>query len=115
MNSHRDNVKDVLAGELGKLGIELDELPAEIADEVFNVLGITEEQQDMTGAFDIVPKNVNGNSDEGASEHDEQLSLVIMTLEHWEKTGKLLSVPTEDFKKLCSFINDIKDHRGYVS
>lgn len=51
MNSHRDNVKDALAGKLGELGIELDDLPAEIADAVFDALGITETEQDAEGGY----------------------------------------------------------------
>ncbi len=51
MNSWRDSVKDVLGVKLGELGIELDELPAEIADDIFDALGIVEDEQDMIGGY----------------------------------------------------------------
>ena len=64
MNSHRDNVKDALAGKLGELGIELDDLPAEIADAVFDALGITETEQDEVDGYFMhhVPKKTEDKS-----------------------------------------------------
>jgi hypothetical protein len=54
MNSHRDNVKDAIAGLLNdwlKGSKDINEFGADIADAVFDALGITEDEQDMAGGY----------------------------------------------------------------
>lgn len=54
MNSHRDNVKDALAGILNEWlhnAKDLNEFVPEIADAVFDALGITEDEQDLCSGY----------------------------------------------------------------
>ncbi len=56
MNSHRDNIKDALRGCLEVQGLDisesqLDEVKYELADAVFDALGITEDEQDKCGGY----------------------------------------------------------------
>lgn len=50
MNNQRDSVKDAINEVLAK-GINLNEISPEIADAVFDALGITKDEQDSTGGY----------------------------------------------------------------
>ncbi len=54
MNSHRDSVKDAIFNVLDAINIpeaKADELKYDIADGVFDALGITEDEQDAVGGY----------------------------------------------------------------
>jgi len=55
-NSHRDNVKDAIEEVLSKFmrhQADIDQLKYDIADAVFDALGITDDEQDMVGGYFI--------------------------------------------------------------